>query len=356
MPFVAYRKPGETNVKAILQPDKELHITKDFTESGFVFSPFDDSTSTVIFPSEICKTITTSFQNNELETQDFEKQISISEASRELHLKLVQKGIESIQQGELKKVVLSRVEPVPISEAHPIQLFQSLLKYYDSAFVYVWYHPKIGLWLGATPEILLTIEGKRFKTMALAGTQPYTTTLEVDWDKKNSEEQQLVTDYGLEALEPYSEQIHASEAKTISAGKLLHLQSQISGIFKSNQLKEVISELQPTPAVCGLPKETAKTFILKNEHYDREFYTGFLGELNLKTSISRNTKRRNVENNAYRTVTTKTALFVNLRCMQIKDKQALIYVGGGITGSSTPENEWQETVNKTSTMLAVIRN
>jgi isochorismate synthase len=96
----------------------------------------------------------------------------------------------------------------------------------------------------------------------------------------------------------------------------------------------LIDALHPTPAVCGLPKESAKEFILENEGYDRSFYTGFLGELS-------------VEN--------RSNLFVNLRCMQVKDATYYIYIGGGITSASVPEKEWEETVAKSKVMLRVLK-
>jgi isochorismate synthase len=40
--------------------------------------------------------------------------------------------------------------------------------------------------------------------------------------------------------------------------------------------------------------------------------------------------------------------------MQIKNKEALIYVGGGITKDSDPEQEWEETVSKAETMKRVL--
>jgi isochorismate synthase len=43
-------------------------------------------------------------------------------------------------------------------------------------------------------------------------------------------------------------------------------------------------------------------------------------------------------------------LFVNLRSMQIKDDKAILYMGCGITKDSIPENEWEESVNKSMTM------
>ena len=132
----------------------------------------------------------------------------------------------------------------------------------------------------------------------------------------------------------------------------MHLRNQITGILDKEKasLKHVIQQLHPTPAVCGLPKSTAKKFILENENYNREFYTGFLGELNFKERIHRNPKKRNVENMAFDSVKNVSRLFVNLRCMQLLENTAKIYVGGGITKDSIPINEWTETVNKSATI------
>ena len=113
------------------------------------------------------------------------------------------------------------------------------------------------------------------------------------------------------------------------------------------KLDNLINKLHPTPAVCGLPKEEAKDFILKNEGYHREFYTGFLGELNMPAE-------EGIKDNK------STSLFVNLRCMKIQphskggNNSAIVYIGGGITKDSDPENEWKETVAKSEVMKKVL--
>src|SRR5699024_2765633 len=115
------------------------------------------------------------------------------------HLHLVEQGINAITQGKLKKVVLSRKITVPITHA-PFTLFQRLLKKYPTAFVYCWYHPKVGLWLGATPETLIKVTGKTLKTMALAGTKPAQPNTKPQWTSKEIEEQQFVTDFIADTL------------------------------------------------------------------------------------------------------------------------------------------------------------
>jgi isochorismate synthase len=221
--------------------------------------------------------------------------------------------------------------------------------------VYCWYHPKVGLWLGATPELLFKIEGQQLTTISLAGTQAYQDNDIVKWPDKELTEQQIVTDYLTTQIAPFAIETKTSQVETVRAGNLLHLKTRLVSRLKTNtQLKAIIEALHPTPAVCGFPKEGAKNFILKNENYAREFYTGFLGELNLKQNKTRNTNQHNIKNNAYARVKTQSNFYVNLRCIQIKNEQAFIYVGGGITRDSVAENEWNETVNKTKTMLRVL--
>ena len=97
----------------------------------------------------------------------------------------------------------------------------------------------------------------------------------------------------------------------------------------------MLALLHPTSAVCGLPKEPALQFILENEGFDRSYYSGFLGPVNSATG---------------------THLYVNLRCMELLEKEAILYAGAGITAESNPEKEWQETQHKMQTMRRVLSN
>ena len=358
LPFVIYRKPNDTNINGLLQSNNNLFFTNNFTEKGFVFSPFDELEKTVLIPTEVSDIITATNEISESHTELVEvSNVSdpISTKSKEFHVNLVNKGIEAIKTYAFKKVVLSRQETVNLSKTNPVSIFKNLLYKYTSAFVYCWYHPEVGLWLGATPETLIKIEGNRFSIMALAGTQDYKGTLDVVWKNKEKQEQQFVTDFIINNLKPSVESYKVSDVETVKAGNLVHLKTIISAQLKPDfNLQKVISVLHPTPAVCGLPKESAKEFILKNEEYNREFYTGFLGELNFEKTVAPRSGRRNIENRAFAVTKKSTQLYVNLRCMQIKDKQAIIYVGGGITESSNAESEWQETVSKSLVIKNVL--
>ncbi len=354
IPFVAYRKPNSLKVVALFQSDDEVHFVEDLKESGFVFAPFDDTQKSVLIPFKDSEKIETNYTSQHKETNNKEG-VFVSQY-KEQHVSLVEKAIEAIDKNVFQKVVLSRQETVTLSEFNLIQLFEKLLNKYSSALVYCWYHPNIGLWLGATPETLMRIEGNQFSMMALAGTQEFKGTLDVAWDNKEQEEQQIVTDFIIKNLKQFVDNIKTSETETVKAGNLLHLKTMISANFTSKgfDLKQIISALHPTPAVCGFPKSIAKDFILKNEHYNREFYAGYLGELNFESILSPRSSRRNIENRAYTTTKKSTRLYVNLRCMQIKNNKALIYVGGGITKSSNSEKEWEETVSKSKVIKSIL--
>lgn len=344
-PFVVYRKPHGNTIKGFFQNNIEVYTTKEYTEEGFVFAPFDSSQQTVLFPLGKCDVLECPRVSTPKSTTTNNKaKVVASPIEEQHHIALVKKGVEAIHSGAFQKVVLSRKlsirKPEAVGSDEIISLFKKLESLYPSAFVYCWFHPKVGLWLGATPERLVSVVGNKIKTMALAGTQKYTEKMKIVWGKKEREEQQLVTDFILSALQPVSSTISVGETVSHRAGQLVHLKNDITAVLSDgNDLKNLIQQLHPTPAVCGLPKEQAKQFILENEHYNRRFYTGFLGESNMINS-----------NDAPR----ESDFYVNLRCMQIDEQSINIYVGGGITKDSDAEAEWQETVNKAQTMLAVL--
>lgn len=332
LPFAIYRKPNEESITGIFQKNGDLNLVNDFSEKGFVFCSFDGNTN-VIIPENQSETIV--FKNEFIDTVSNSKgDIDFDLQSKSEFENLVSNGILAIKNNEFKKVVLSRKEIVELKRFDITSVFSKLLSQYQSALRYCFYHPKIGLWFGATPEQLLQVEDAIFKTVALAGTQKFENSTNVVWQEKEIQEQKFVTDFILKNLEKSTSNIKSSEPFTVRAGNLVHIKSEISGSLNSKfDLQKIIDILHPTPAVCGLPKEAAKKFIMENENYNREFYTGFLGELN---------------------VNNKSDLFVNLRCMQIVTNFAHIYVGCGVTKDSISEKEFLETVNKSMTMRVVL--
>ncbi|AWG21848.1 isochorismate synthase [Flavobacterium faecale] len=340
LPFVLFKKPNKKKLVGFFQNNDHLYFAENFKERGFVFAPFDGNQMLLIPKEESVRWETKISLSKDFSVNDIEVASEDDVDSKQYFENLVRKGIQGIANGDFHKVVASREEVVAVPDFDLVTVFKKLIQYYPSAFCYCWYHPKIGLWMGATPERLLKANKKRFYTMALAGTKIGDDIDNVEWKPKEKEEQQIVTDFILENLKDKTSEVAVSSPYTLKAGKLLHIITDIEGVInKNSNLSDVVKVLHPTPAVCGLPKEKAKAFILANENYDRSYYTGFLGELNIKEFDKHQSK---------------SDLYVNLRCMNIKNKEAHLYIGCGITKDSVPEKEWKESVNKATTMKRVL--
>ncbi len=255
---------------------------------------------------------------------------------------LVRQAIEFISESGLDKVVVSRMSETALPrDFDPVATFQRLCNRYPAAFVSLVAVPGVGTWIGASPELLLADNGASLRTMALAGTQarPVERPLtEVAWSQKEVEEQALVSDYVRDFFQRAGvANVEESGPHTVAAGNIVHLQTAFRVALPHDQrmtlANRVLHELHPTSAVCGMPKDKALAFILRNERYDRSFYSGFLGPVYLDG---------------------QSHLYVNLRCMQIGERVAALYVGGGVTADSDPDAEWRETELKAETLLAVL--
>lgn len=351
-PFVVYKKPNQNRIKAWLQQSDQLFETDDFEEEGFVFAPFNIESSAVLFPKSNCTILESNVPDFELEELHVKKSGDFSAAQS--YQDLIKKAVNHIEHTELSKVVLSRTIQINYNRPKVLMiLFNRLLQHYSNAFNYLWFHPKVGLWLGATPERLLHLKRNALKTVSLAGTLPKDS--DAQWSNKEVEEQQVVTDFIVDELKTLSSKVSVEGPITSIAGKLRHLKSEISAQINSDiRLKSIIEKLHPTPAVCGFPKEEAKTFIASNEPYDRRFYTGFLGEINCIEEQSRTQKRRNTEHKVFKSLVRSSSLHVNLRCVELEEDSATIYVGGGIVEASDPKKEWEETIEKSGTILSIL--
>ena len=334
LPFVIYLKPNSNKLQGIFQKSDSLYSIKDFTESGFAFVSFTGNEKILIPKHDSIIISETLVNHNFIAKKDIE--LTFNNDIKNSFEQLVTKAIEQINQNKLDKVVLSRKETFKLDNFQFEIILKKLIKFYPNTFKYCFYHPKIGFWLGATPEQLLQVQDNILQTVALAGTQLSNTNNTYTWETKEQDEQKIVTDYIFDNLQNFSSNLSATIPYTINAGSIAHLKTDISAVLNDNcDFGALLKKMHPTPAVCGLPKIKSKNFILENENYDRKFYAGYLGELNLKTT-------KNVD------------LFVNLRCMSFDEGLANIYVGCGITKNSNPEKEFFETLNKSKTIKMVL--
>ena len=298
---------------------------------GFVMAPFRASAETPIVVVEgKAKPV-------ELATESWTNEVAET-GRREDYARDFARFHDAISKGQFSKLVLSRNADIAADdELCPELLFAEACRRYPRMTIALVKSEVAGTWLMATPEILLAQDGDRWQTMALAGTMAWEGKKVYSWSDKNKKEHQLVAGYIEEVLKPYAKDMEISKPYTVRAGNLVHLRSDFSFTLDDAHadgcgIGELVEALHPTPAVCGLPKQEAIDFITANESIDRKYYSGYCGPWN---------------------VGGKTALFVSLRCMEIKEGRGLMYAGGGLLEESSEESEWQETMMKMEPMRSI---
>jgi len=341
--IVLYRLPYHKSFKLLIGRSEELvlGVTEQvIVKEGFVFEPFDNYKSKGVY---IDKVYSDDHDKLDDELKDFlAPMYTATRPGDYVHSdyasynRQFDKMHQSIQNGVVDKVILSRTMPGPsLAGKQVIQLFEELTKKYPHAFVYAISTPVSGIWVGAGPELLLKHQTKMMSTVSLAGTLPNDTISE--WTAKELEEQQLVTDYVEDVLIRHQvKDIIEIGPETMDASQVKHLCTRFN--FQSDQINGnhlgLLYELHPTPAVCGMPKENARRIIVETEAHDRKFYSGFLGPVN---------------NGHYQ-------FYVNIRCLEVLEKSSALFIGGGLTKDSEVKKEWDETELKAETLLSVLKN
>jgi isochorismate synthase len=365
-PFAIYRLPLSESCYFLISYNKNPVYKKiDFEDCppGFVMAPFDTEKQLPLFFSadynskitldhqvqlteELTQKLDLEDRNSILFPFDFclQKNNVNQDLEKESYLEKVNQLKKSILEGECQKIVLSRKIKLGNLKGENFYLgFKNLSNSYPNAFISLVNLPwKKQIWLGASPETLVHQDKEGiFTTVSIAGTQPAedglgneVLTKDALWSQKEIEEQALVGRYIINCLKKIRVREYMEEGpKTIKAGNLLHLGSSYRINTKEinfpNLSSTMLDLLHPTPAVCGMPKDPATAIISKIENYDREYYSGYLGPINMDCD---------------------SHLFVNIRSMKIEDLTVFAFSGGGITADSSPEKEWLETELKLKTI------
>lgn len=340
--FAVYRLPHEDYATLVSQTGGEpveLQSCADLNgQRGFVVAPFEVKSGqpiVVIRPDEVSRQ---EIQPSTLHLQPSALNLQPST----LHYALDFANYHAqLTQGSFRKIVLARCadEQTPAA-IDPMQLFYHACQLYPRMFIALVSTPQSGIWLTATPEILLESSGREWRTIALAGTMKLVGDQlsgegeNVTWTTKNIEEQRIVATYIAECLEQFTGNFREEGPRTVRAADLVHLRSDFTFTLPTNgRIGDLLQSLHPTPAVCGLPKRDAFQFIVSNEHTPRRYYSGFMGPLDIQES---------------------TNLYVSLRCMNIEGNRYHLYAGGGLLKDSTEEQEWLETEAKLETMRRLI--
>lgn len=342
--FALYHLPHSDSCSLVMQHNlavQELRSLSDLNgKRGFVMAPFaiSDANKIVIISPDI-------YTNNKVQIADCLKAASVKCSSvddsilsdinddRESYNNAFERFMQKIGRQEVAKLVLSRRLQCKAPQSIA-RVFDTACSNYPRMMIYMCHTPSIGTWLGCSPEIILDGNSKLWHTVALAGTMQWTDNEEPEWSRKNTEEQNIVSDFLHQRLANMGNIVNENGPYTVRAGALVHLKTDFS-FETTSGVGDILSLLHPTPAVCGLPQDVAFEFIADNEGYDRRYYSGIFGMLDTQN---------------------ETHLYVNLRCAQFSGPKAVLYAGGGIMPKSVVESEWNETNQKMNTLLSIMND
>ena len=347
---VIYRPPHASTCTLLTQrnvPRTFQSLDKVPTTGGYLIAPFtvtEESPVVWIEPND-CQSFPLPLPTGASHSPAAQCVNEVQE--RELYAQAFAQVTDRLNRGDLQKVVLSRRLEMTFSadaEADGVKTllsqawsyFVQACHYRPNSFVAFWWTRTTGAWLVATPEPLLEKHRHTWGTVALAGTMPWNDRALAlkEWSEKNREEQAIVARFIEGQLADVVTDLQASETYSLHTGNLQHLCTDFRFNLASPEVSlQVLERLHPTPAVCGFPREAARSAILADEHSPRRYYAGFSGPFHWQD---------------------ETRLYVSLRCMTFSPQHACLYAGGGIMPESIEAEEWEETERKLRTMACLV--
>ena len=249
-----------------------------------------------------------------------------------------------IQQGDLNKVVLSRVAEVrfenPVVVDHALAY---LTDQYPETYRFLFEPRPYHAFYGATPELLAGVNKRQVTTMALAGSIGRGDTPGADKalaqqlldSEKDRYEHQLVIDGILTRLEALAERVEVGQTDIMTLSNIQHIHTPIQARLNEDMgIVPVVEALHPTPALGGDPQELAMQLIGEYEPVPRGWYAAPVGwidrDLNGQFSVA-------------------------IRSAVAQDKRVWLYAGAGIVADSQPQSEWDETALKFVPMLRALK-
>jgi len=249
-------------------------------------------------------------------------------------------ALRGIDGGAIEKVVLARRvhASLPIG-FDPLDLLERLRERHPGCYRFHFDFGLGGVFLGASPERLVTLRGVRVASDAIAGTavRPDDAAEEGDviaalrGSTKDRSEHEIVVRHIQDALAPFAGELSVDPEPDVQRlRRLLHLRTRIAGKMpKGTHILSLAERLHPTPAVAGSPQEKALDWIAAREPGDRGWYAGPIG---------------------WMTAGGDGDFAVGLRGAFVAGRQALLAAGAGIVSGSDPTLEWKETEGKLSAM------
>jgi len=270
---------------------------------------------------------------------------------REEYIRAVSVAKDAIAAGEAIQVVLARRQsfelPTDPGTGVPLDgigLYRALRRVNPSPYLFFVRTPGFEV-VGASPELLLQVEGDRLTTHPIAGTRPRGADAaadallaeELQRDPKERAEHVMLVDLGRNDLGRVARPGTVTVSKYMEVERyshVLHLVSHVEGRLKPDlDALDALRSVFPAGTLSGAPKIRAMQLIAAAEGERRGLYGGAVGYLgydgNLDTAIT-------------------------IRSAVLKGGQAHVHTGAGIVAGSVPEREFEETEHKAAALRRAI--
>lgn len=258
------------------------------------------------------------------------------------YLAAVAAARDAVQRGDIRKAVIAR--DIGVSSDAPIDVHGVLLRLrasFGSSYRFC-----INNMVGASPELLVQVDGRIVRSRPLAGTTPRTGDPETDArlaaqlkaSEKNQIEHRVVIDMVHDTLLPHCSYLDwEDEPSIVTVANVQHLGTYLEGALTepAPHILELVRALCPTPALGGSPTAEAIDLINQHEGFQRGYYGGAVGWVNADGDGT---------------------FAVTIRCAEFSDDHtaARLFAGGGIVADSEPLSELAETQAKFQAMLSAI--
>jgi anthranilate synthase component I len=255
--------------------------------------------------------------------------------TRERYLEIVERAREYIAAGDIFQVVLSQRIDVP-SSAHPFTVYRALRTINPSPYMFYLDFNDHQI-VGASPELLVRLEGDTLANHPIAGTRPRGATDEEDEanardllaDEKERAEHVMLVDLGRNDIGRVSAPgtVHVPRFMEIERySHVMHIVSNVEGTIAEGLTGlDALRACFPAGTVSGAPKVRAMEIIAELETDRRGPYAGAAGYVDFSGGMD-------------------TA--IALRTMVVKDGVVSMQAGGGVVADSTPEGEYAESLHK----------
>ena len=274
------------------------------------------------------------------EAASFSSETAVSEFGETAFKTAVETSKRYILDGDIMQVVLSQRMALPFP-ASPLSLYRALRSLNPSPYMF-YYDMGDHHVVGASPEILVRLEGDSVTVRPIAGTRPRGKTPQQDVelgqellaDPKELAEHLMLIDLGRNDVGRVAQHgsVKLTDKMVIERySHVMHIVSNVEATLKAGfDAIDVLKATFPAGTVSGAPKVRAMEIIDELEPTKRGIYAGAVGYLGFNGDMD---------------------LAIVLRTAVIKDAMLYVQAGAGIVADSVPQSEWMETQNKARAVL-----